>query len=334
MLKISHLTKIYPGRKSLFSRKQGQKEVVAVSDLNLEIEEGQVFGLLGINGAGKTSIVKMLSTLLEPTSGTALIGGYDIVRQGQQVRQIVNMIAGGERMLYWRLTARENLRYFADLYHLKGALKEQRIAELLDLVGLTEAADKRVEQYSKGMKQRLQIARGLINNPQYIFMDEPTIGLDVAIAREIRGFIKDKLQRTILFTSHYMEEVEELCDVIAILHKGKIMEYGTTSLLKQKYKSGYTFVLSVDTIDEGVENILCRVHEVDGATITRKVIDKGQQITVSAKTDISAELVSAVHGVGRRVLELREIEPSLEDVLITVAQAGVEAEMQKGSAYA
>ncbi|MCK9905902.1 ABC transporter ATP-binding protein, partial [Frankia sp. Cpl3] len=162
---------------------------------SFQMAPGKIVGLLGINGAGKTTTIKMCTTLLEPTSGSITVDGLDVVKQDRQIKAIVNMIAGGERMLYWRLTGRENLVYFGSLYGLSGSSLHARISQLLKQVGLEEAADTPVERYSKGMKQRLQIARGLINDPKYIFLDEPTLGLDAPIARHLRQYVKELAQQ-------------------------------------------------------------------------------------------------------------------------------------------
>lgn len=317
MIEAHNLTKLYNGS-GLASWGRKRNETLAVKQLNLRIEEGRILGLLGVNGAGKTTVVKMLCTLLEPTSGMATIGGFDVVRNATQVRKIVNMIAGGERSLYWRLTGRENLSYFADLYNVDGRVKKKRIEALLDLVGLGDNADKRVEQYSKGMKQRLQIARGLVNDPQYLFMDEPTIGLDVPIAREIRRLIKDTLNKTILFTTHYMEEAEELCDELAIIHKGEIVEQGTTEELKSKYKKGHSLIATVKDKGDVVNRVIHAFGQSHAATVSIKTVEEGHQIRVDTAQNVTSELVDTLTESGLRIVELRSIEPRLEDVLIAV----------------
>ncbi len=183
-VKATGLSRVYETRKRKYGiGSQTISRINAVVDLELEIEQGELFGLLGPNGAGKTTTVKMLCTLLTPTRGNASIRGLDIVKDANKVRKIVNMVAGGERMLYYRLTGRENLRYFADLYDVPSSFVRKRVQQVLDLVGLADRADDEVEKYSKGMKQRLQIARGMINDPQVLFLDEPTLGLDVDIQR-------------------------------------------------------------------------------------------------------------------------------------------------------
>lgn len=232
MIEIKNLCKTYKVKEKSGFLTSKTTYLKAVKNLNMQVPDGAITGLLGINGAGKTTTIKMLSTLLEPTSGEIIYNNLPLKKHENEIKKKVNMIAGGERMIYWRLTARENLKYFGSLYALHGKALSSRIDELLELTGLTEKADIPVEKYSKGMKQRLQIARGLINNPNYIFLDEPTLGLDVPIAKEMRAFfdtLAHKQGKGIVLTTHYMQEVEELCDYIYILDKGELIYKGTPS---------------------------------------------------------------------------------------------------------
>lgn len=230
MLEIKNLSKTYKIKEKVGFFRSEQKEIVAVKNLSLKIPKNKITGLLGINGAGKTTTIKMLSTLIEPSEGEIFFDGESYGKNLKKVKSKINMIAGGERMIYWRLTARENLMYFGQMYGVPMKELKKRIDYLLDKVGLSEKADIPVESFSKGMKQRLQIARGLINNPEYIFLDEPTLGLDVEIAKEMRDFFKEIItdsDKGILLTTHYMHEVEELCHYIYILHKGQLIHEGT-----------------------------------------------------------------------------------------------------------
>lgn len=232
IIEVRDLRREYTTYKGALRKK---KEIVeAVRGISFTVNKGEIFGLLGQNGAGKTTTIKMLTTLLAPTSGVCKVFGYDSFGQEKQIRKRINFIFGGEMGVYRRLSGRDNLRYFANLYLLDTETRERRINEILELVELTDAADRLAETYSKGMIQRLQIARGLINNPEILFMDEPTVGLDPLGARMLRDIIR-KLRdegKTVLLTTHYLPEAEELCDRMVILDHGEIVARGTPAEIK------------------------------------------------------------------------------------------------------
>lgn len=232
IIEVRDLRREYTTYKGALRKK---KEIVeAVRGISFTVNKGEIFGLLGQNGAGKTTTIKMLTTLLAPTSGVCKVFGYDSFGQEKQIRRRINFIFGGEMGVYRRLSGRDNLRYFANLYLLDTETRERRINEILELVELTDASDRLAETYSKGMIQRLQIARGLINDPEILFMDEPTVGLDPLGARMLRDIIR-KLRdegKTVLLTTHYLPESEELCDRMVILDHGEIVARGTPAEIK------------------------------------------------------------------------------------------------------
>src|SRR5215210_7494341 len=203
-------------------------EIEAVRGVDFEVAEGELFGLLGPNGAGKTRTIKMLITLLIPTEGTARVLGLDVVKDAREVRKRIGYVFGGERGAYDRLSGLDNLRYFSELYGVPPAVQKQRIPELLELVGLTGREKERVEGYSRGMRQRLHIARGLLHDPPVVFLDEPTLGVDPVGARELRAMIAQLVEagKTVLLTTHYMFEADQLCHRIAVI-KGQIVAEGT-----------------------------------------------------------------------------------------------------------
>ncbi|OFI49928.1 ABC transporter [Floricoccus tropicus] len=206
----------------------------ALKGISFAVKKGEIFGLLGPNGAGKTTTMKILSTMLAPTDGTAKVMGFDTFGQEDEVREHINFVFGGERSLYWRLSAYDNLAYFADLYKIPLSRQKEEIPRLLKLVGLEDTGNKLVEKFSKGMKQRLQTARALLNDPEIIFLDEPSIGLDPIGARELRELIRKLADNgtTIVLTTHYLAEAEELCDRIAIINKGEIVALDTVAGLQ------------------------------------------------------------------------------------------------------
>src|SRR5438874_12990566 len=239
------------------------KTIEAVRGIDFEVREGELFGLLGPNGAGKTTTIKMLVTLLIPTSGSARVLGYDVVRDAQAVRRRIGYVFGGERGVYERLSGYDNLRYFAELYGVPARTQKRRIEELLDLVGLKGREHERAEGYSRGMKQRLHVARGLLHDPEVLFLDEPTIGLDPVGAREMRSTIASLTAagKTVLLTTHYMFEADALCDRIAVISKGNIVAEGTPDDLKRGVEQGS--VVEVEVYGVG-ETTIERVRGLEG----------------------------------------------------------------------
>src|SRR5437764_2667129 len=229
------------------------KEIEAVRGISFAVEPGELFGLLGPNGAGKTTTIKMLITLLIPTSGSARVLGLDVVRDAHEVRRRIGYVFGGERGVYERLSGYDNLRYFAELYGVPARDQKRRIEELLDLVGLKDREHERAEGYSRGMKQRLHVARGLLHDPEVLFLDEPTIGLDPVGAREMRSTIASltAVGKTVLLTTHYMFEADALCDRIAVISKGDIVAEGTPLELKRGVAQGSVVEIGVFGIAEG-----------------------------------------------------------------------------------
>src|SRR5213596_3996257 len=234
------------------------KEVEAVRGISFAIDEGELFGLLGPNGAGKTTTIKMLITLLIPTAGSARVLGLDVVKDAREVRKRIGYVFGGERGVYERLSGYDNLRYFAELYGVPAKLQKRRIEELLELVGLKGREHERAEGYSRGMKQRLHVARGLLHDPEVLFLDEPTIGLDPVGAREIRATIASLTEagKTVLLTTHYMFEADALCDRIAVISQGSIVAEGTPLDLKRGVAQGSVVEVEVYGVaGEAVERV-------------------------------------------------------------------------------
>src|SRR5919107_1886959 len=314
VVEATNLRRSYHTRTGILKREK--KTVEAVRGVSFGIEQGELFGLLGPNGAGKTTTIKMLITLLLPTGGSATVLGQDVVRAPRAVRRHIGYVFGGDRGLYERLSALDNLRYFSELYGVAPREQRQRIGALLELVGLTGREKERVEGFSRGMRQRLHIARGLLHDPEVLFLDEPTIGIDPVGARELRGTIATLREqgKTILLTTHYMFEADELCDRIAVIRDGLIVADGTPDVLKKRVTGGH--VLEVETFglpESGVQAVrgLAGVRSVS-------VEERGQAQVLLVQVEPGAEVTSGVLAelLGTRVGRVSSREPTLEDAYV------------------
>ena len=296
--------------------KRTAREVVAVDDVSFEIPEGGLFGLLGPNGAGKTTTVKMLTTLLIPTSGMASVQGFDVVSRADEVRKRIGFIFGGERGLYWRLSGIDNLRYFASLYGVDPDVTATRIPYLLDMVGLSGRGDEKVQGYSRGMKQRLHVARTLLHDPDVLFLDEPTLGLDPVGAREFRQVILNlqSEKKTILLTTHYMFEADALCNRIAVINHGKIIALDTPGGLKAHVRD--LSVVEVETFGTP-DAVLEKLRALPFAD-SLSVEEMGQKQMLLIQTSRGAEAVPDVMSAldGTRVGRVIVREPTLEDAYV------------------
>jgi ABC-2 type transport system ATP-binding protein len=294
------------------------KDVEAVRGVSFAIEQGELFGLLGPNGAGKTTTIKMLITLLIPTKGTARVLGYDVVTDAREVRKRIGYVFGGERGVYERLSGYDNLRYFAELYGVPPREIRPRIDALLELVGLKGREQERAEGYSRGMKQRLHIARGLLHDPPVVFLDEPTIGLDPVGARELRATIASLADagKTILLTTHYMFEADALCDRIAVINRGQIVAQGTPADLKRGVAQGTVVEVEVFGIPEGTVERVRSLSGVQSVSVEER--EQAQLLLVQTRADV--ELTQAILGQldGANVGRISRREPSLEDAYVTL----------------
>ena len=297
------------------------KNVEAVRGVSFEIAEGELFGLLGPNGAGKTTTIKMLITLLIPTSGTAKVLGFDVVRDAREVRKRIGYVFGGERGVYERLSGYDNLRYFAELYGVPPKDIRPRIEFLLELVGLKGREQERAEGYSRGMKQRLHIARGLLHDPPVIFLDEPTIGLDPVGARELRATIGSLADagKTILLTTHYMFEADALCDRIAVINRGQIVAHGTPAELKRGVAKGTVVEVEVFGVPEGTPERVRELSGVLGVSIEER--EQAQVLIVQTRADV--ELTHSILGTldGANIGRISTREPTLEDAYVALVAA-------------
>ena len=316
VIEASGLRRTYRTTTGVVRRKR--LEVEAVKGVSFSVEQGELFGLLGPNGAGKTTTIKMLITLLLPTAGEARVLGRDVVADAREVRKRIGYVFGGDRGLYERLSALDNLRYFAELYGVSGREQRARIAEVLELVGLTGREQERVEGYSRGMRQRLHIARGILHDPEVVFLDEPTIGVDPVGARQLRTTIGDLVEagKTVLLTTHYMFEADALCDRIAVIAKGRIVGEGTPEELKARVPGGRVTEIEVFGVDEETVE---RVRQLEGVTSVL-VEDRDQRQLLVVQTAADVELTAAVLALldGIEVGRVSAREPTLEDAYVTL----------------
>ena len=297
----------------------------AVDGVTFAIPRGTVFGLLGPNGAGKTTTIKMLSTLLVPTSGTATVAGFDVVRDDQRVRQQLGVVLGGDRGLYGRLSAADNLVYFGRLYGLRKAAARERAGRLLSLVDLADRADQRVETFSRGMKQRLHLAKALLHDPPVVLLDEPTIGLDPVAADSLRRAVLDLVPaHTVLLTTHDMNEADQLCSDIAIIDAGRIVARGSPEELKAAVGGRRRMVVAtrrpLEPHRAAVDAVLLARPDVDRTALVAGRAG-GSDLTIFC-ADPAALLPVVLALLQELRIELTDVhvfEPTLEDAYLAVA---------------
>jgi ABC-2 type transport system ATP-binding protein len=320
-----NLVKVFErGRRTMWQRLRGEPDkrdrFRAVDRIDLVVEPGEIFGLLGPNGAGKTTTMKMLATLLIPTSGTIRVLGIDPLAKPREVRARLGAMLSGERSLYWKLTARENLEYFAALYHVPPAETKARIATVLAAAKLTDRADDYVERYSTGMRQRLALARALLPDPPLVVLDEPTVGLDPQASRDLRDRVRElKAQgRTVLLTTHYMEEADQLCDRVAIIDHGRIVALDTPAALKRTIRAEEVVHLEIG-VDGDESAVIDRLGR--SATVARSERSNGT-LNVTAHCASARDFVpaafDAARSTGTTIRHVEVVPVTLEDVFLAL----------------
>jgi ABC-2 type transport system ATP-binding protein len=327
-VRTDHLTRTYRLPKRRWGKSpqsDAPAEFTALDGVTLEVRPGELFGLLGPNGAGKTTLIKILTTLLAPSAGTAQVDGLDVVSQANQIRPRINMVSGGESSGYGILNVRENLWLFARIYGVPTATAYRRIDSMLEVVGLTDKAGSRVSHLSTGQRQKMNFCRGFITDPKILFLDEPTLGLDVTSARAIRVFVRawmrEKPERTLLLTTHYMAEADELCDRLAIIDKGKVLACDTPGNLKKRVQRYPIFELSLAPGSNGWADLgkLPGVHQSTTATTPTTV-----ELKVALEEEhVIGAVVQHLATAGGRILSLKKVEPTLEDVFIELVGHGL-----------
>ncbi len=296
-------------------RERRGRQIVALDGVSLRIEQGEIHGLLGPNGAGKSTLMKILSTVLLPTSGVARVLGHDVATQYRAVRPTLGIVFGGDRGLYPRLTARQNLRYWAALYHLGAAAGRARADELLDEFGLTDRADDKVETYSVGMRQRLHLARGLIHEPRVLLLDEPTNGLDPLAARQLRESIRALARqgRTILLATHDMVEAEAVCDRVTLVNHGRIVATEAPKTLA-RWISRYER-LRLEGVDAELGE---RIRQLPGVTAVDGAPDGATLVSLDSR-EAAGRVLAFVVEAG--VTSVRTELPGLEEVYLKLVHS-------------
>ena len=304
-------------------KKKGKEIQKALTDVNIEVRKGEIYGFLGPNGAGKTTLIKILTTLLYPSSGIALVAGYDVVKQARKVRPLINMVSGGETSGYGILNVYENIWMFSQFYGIPTKVAKERIQYYLERFELLDDAKTKVNKLSTGMRQKMNIIRGLVTDPQILFLDEPTLGLDVHIARQVRShlvqWIREHPEKTVFLTTHYMAEAELLCDRIAIIDQGQVVECDTPGALRKKIggNNQYQLTLRPKPIDLSMFDGLSAVREPyfgkeDVAAKTMEV-----RFAMNDESRLP-DVLNAVKSKGLEVVRFAKEEPSLEDLFIKI----------------
>jgi ABC-2 type transport system ATP-binding protein len=318
VVRTKNLGRIYKIRGG---KKEEPKELVALADVNLEIQAGELFGLLGPNGAGKTTLIKILTTLLAPSSGEAFVAGYNVADEPESVRPRINMVSGGESSGYGLLTVRENLWMFAQFYGIPSQEANQRIKDLLEVVGLSDRLNTKSSDLSTGLRQKMNIVRGFLTDPDVLFLDEPTLGLDVGASRDVRQFIRHWIDKntakTLLLTTHYMVEADELCDRVAIINEGRVLACDTPSRLKRGLQRDAIFKIQVSPLNGTNPQVFQQIPGVKKLTVEE--LDGFAQLEfILEDEDVLSGIINTMTSQDIHIQNFEKREPTLEDVFVTL----------------
>ena len=317
---VQNLSKTYPTsfpRLKEFFRLPVKPSVEALKNVSFEIEEGEIFGLIGKNGAGKTTLTKIIATLVQPTDGQISVKSFDSVRDEVKVRSLVGLATAEERSFYWRLTAEQNLIFFARLYGMKDRQARRRISEIFEQLDLSELKKRRFAELSTGNKQRLAVARALLATPPVLLLDEPTRSLDPLAAAAMRNLVRSFRGVSVLLTSHNLSEVEELCNRVAIISKGEIRAVGTPQELRLRHKQTQRVKIIFGEVSEDSLDLLRTELPVDLPThkIEKKAEAFSLNFTREADDDLLGKTVSFLTEKNIKILDIETEKPTLLDVL-------------------
>lgn len=329
IIETVNLSKKFPllkGYRDILLHPFKKKEISALHNINIQVKEGDIFGLLGPNGAGKTTLIKILCTLILPGSGSAYVKGYDVTRDEKSIRKLIGYVISEERSFYWRLSGRQNLKFFAKLNNIPNSEAEQRIERLLDFLDLAEDAGRMFKDYSTGMRQKLAIARGLLTDPAILFMDEPTNGLDPVSAHNLKLLVKEKLvgekKKTVIFATHNLRDAEELCSRIAIIRNGEVRFAGTIDDVKLKFNESKRYMMKLKTEKNGL------MEKIHNMPLVKRIMPLSNGST--GFTEIEIEIghnkggihwfVKEIVDMGGELYSVYEIETKLEDLFSEIVR--------------
>lgn len=310
--------------------------VKALDGVSVTIREGEIFGLLGPNGAGKTTLIKVLTTLLLPTGGEAYVGGFNVVKESEKIRRIISLVSGGETPGYGILTVSENLWFFSQLYGLTTSVAKEKIKQLEADLDFEKYANTRMSKLSTGYKQRMSLARGLLNDPKILFLDEPTLGLDVLTAKRLRTYVVDWAKRkqkgTVLLTTHYMAEADEMCDRVAIISNGRILACDTPQKLKDDLKETPIAKIEVASVEADF-GFVEKMAGVVGYSETRNIQTGVTSLKVMVKDiKVVSQIEAKLNEQKLKILSANEAEPTLEDVYVRLVGKGFAEVEEKANA--
>jgi ABC-2 type transport system ATP-binding protein len=319
-VQVKDLKKYFISRKKKLFKTIEKKEFKAVDGVSFDIYKGEIFGLLGPNGAGKTTTIKMITGLLRPTSGSICVMEKDVDKNPMQALKNIGTVLAGDRSIYWKLTARENLEYFAALYGCNKKEAKKRAEHIINRLGLTEKADELVEKFSTGMKQKVALGKALIPNAPVVLLDEPTLGLDPQSALNLREIIVDIKSegRTVLLTTHYMEEADFLCDRIAIIDGGKIIALDTPENLKRSINEVKSIKIELTKADEKLIDEIKAMESIKNVINDYNSEKRNYTLTIhhTNGNTIIQKLLDCISKNKSQILNINVLEPSLEDVFI------------------
>ena len=319
-VEVKDLRKYFISKKKKFLKTIEKKEFKAVDGISFDIHKGEIFGLLGPNGAGKTTTIKMITGLLRPTEGSVKVMGKDVDKNYVEALGSIGTVLAGDRSIYWKLTGRENLEYFAALYGCDSREAKRRTDKILERLGLTEKADELVEKYSTGMKQKVALGKALIPEAPVVLLDEPTLGLDPQSAVNLREIILDIKNegRTVLLTTHYMEEADFLCDRIAIVDGGKIIALDTPENLKSSINKVKLIKVEVDSMEDKLLEGIKSLPQVERVLSEYSEEKRNYRLTIhhTDGNELIQKVIDCIAFNKSQIQHINVEEPSLEDVFI------------------